>query len=98
MMLAPAFHTKQITVPVIKTIASQKKGIDKLFSAIKENIHAHNHKPQSTNNKQSWLLAEKAFYLIQQKRMADVNKADLKNKIEAAGITFNLYKFIQNYH
>ena len=79
------------------TIASQKEGIEELLSAILENIHALNNKQQTTNNKHSWLLAEKAFHLIQQKRMADVNKAELKNKIESTGNSFNLYQFIKNY-
>lgn len=95
MMLAPAFHTKEIPVPVLKTIASQKKGVKELFHAIRE--LTANGQQLTANNKRSWLLTEKAFYLIQQKRMSDVNKVDLKNKIETAGNTFNLYQFIQHY-
>ncbi len=94
MMLAPAFHLKQQTIPVIKTIASQKKGIDELLTAINETI---NDQRSTGNEKRSWLLAEKAFYLIQQKRMADINKEALKRSIEAAGDNFNLYNFIQEY-
>jgi LAO/AO transport system kinase len=97
MMLAPAFHTKQVTVPVIKTIAYQKKGIDELLHAVNEKITSLEEHRSTTNDKRSWLLAEKAFYLIQQKRMADVNKAALKNKIDTAGETFNLYQFIKSY-
>jgi LAO/AO transport system kinase len=96
MMLAPVFHTKKVTVPVIKTVASQKEGIAELFRAIADNIATGSQQPEASS-KRSWLLAEKAFYLLQQKRMAGVNKAELKNKIEAAGNTFNLYQFIQNY-
>src|SRR6186713_2922196 len=58
LMLAPSFHNHTMPVPVIKTIASQKTGIDKLYEAISTH--------QSNNNsipKRSWLLAEKAFYL-----------------------------------
>lgn len=90
MMLAPAFHSKQETIPVIKTIASQKEGVEELLNAI-------NNKQQTVNSKRSWLLAEKAFHLIQQKRMADINKEALKNKIDKAGNDFNLYQFIKNY-
>src|SRR5436189_2991543 len=97
MMVAPALLTKQVTVPVIKTIASQKKGIIELLNAIGEKIAALNDKRQTTNNKRTWLLAEKAFYLIQQKKMAKISKAELKGKIETLGNTFNLYKFIQPY-
>jgi LAO/AO transport system kinase len=92
LMLAPAFHSKEIPVPVIKTIAVQKTGIAELYEAIQTHISHH-----KNNDKKLWLLAEKAYYLIQQKRMADINKADLKNAIELAGSDFNLYQFIQQY-
>jgi hypothetical protein len=45
------------------------------------------------------LLAEKALHLIQQKRMADLNKALLKSDIEefAKDPQFNLYSVIEKY-
>lgn len=92
LMLAPSFSSKQIPVSVIKTVALQKKGIVELYEAIQNHIQQH-----TKNDKKSWLLAEKAYYLIQQKRMADVNKATLKREIEVAGTTFNLYQFIKKY-
>jgi LAO/AO transport system kinase len=95
MMLAPAFHTKQQAIPIIKTIASQKEGIEELLNAIIENTN--NSQPQTSNAKRFWLLAEKACHLIQKKRMADINKEELKRKIEAEGNNFNLYSFIQNF-
>jgi LAO/AO transport system kinase len=92
LMLAPAFSNPAIPVPVIKTIAAQKKGISELLEAITQSIgHKTNHE------KHFWLLAEKAFHLIQQKRMKDVDKAVLKENIIAAGIDFNLYRFIKQY-
>ena len=90
LMLAPAFHKKENPIPVLKTIASQKTGIDELYKAILNPIH-HN------DERKSWLLAEKAFQLIQKKRMNDIDKNDLKNKIEEAGDEFNLYRFVKNY-
>ena len=93
-MLAPAFHLKQETIPIIKTIASQKQGIEKLLTAIKERTNSQ----QTTGNqKRSWLLAEKAYHLIQQKRMAGISKEQLKKSIEASGGAFNLYRFVQSY-
>lgn len=92
LMLAPAFNSKQVPVPVIKTVALQKKGIDELFGAILQNISY-----QKTNAKKYWLLTEKAYYLIQQKKMSGINKSVLKNKIELAGKDFNLYRFIQQF-
>jgi LAO/AO transport system kinase len=92
LMLAPAFNNPAIPVPVVKTSASQKKGIKELWEAIIIS------KQQTTSHKQHfWLLAEKAYYLIQQKRMKDINKAALKTSIEAAGDDFNLYQFIKQY-
>jgi LAO/AO transport system kinase len=90
LMLAPAFHKKETPIPVLKTIASQKTGVDEVYKAIINPIH-HN------SERKSWLLAEKAFQLIQKKRMIDIDKNDLKNKIEEAGDDFNLYQFIKSY-
>ena len=97
MMLPHSLKGSNDGVLVIKTIASQKEGITELLNAVNEKIAALNDKQQTTNDKRSWLLAEKAFHLIQQKRMAGINKAELKKKIEAAGNAFNLYQFIQDY-
>ena len=93
LMLAPAFHNHTMPVPVVKTIASQKSGIEELLKLINEDLDE-----KKINEKHSWLLAEKAFYLIQRKKMNDINKTDLKQKIEAAGNEFNLYRFIKEYN
>ncbi len=92
LMLAPAFSSKQIPAPVIKTSALQKKGVAELFEAIKIQIGYH-----KNNDKRLWLLTEKAYHLIQQKRMSDINKDVLKNVIEQAGTKFNLYRFVEQY-
>jgi LAO/AO transport system kinase len=91
LMLAPAFHNHSMPVPVIKTIASQKAGLAELFKLVNETVH------NEDNEKRYWLLAEKAYHLVQQKRMADVNKAELKEKIKLEGNDFNLYRFIKSY-
>ena len=92
LMLTPSFSSKQIPITVIKTVALQKKGIIELYEAIQTHIQHH-----TINNKKLWLLAEKAYHLIQHKRMANVNKAVLRKEIEIAGTTFNLYQFIEQY-
>ena len=89
LMLAPAFNNPAIPVPVIKTVASQKKGIDELWEAITNSLQQKKDK-----DKRYWLLAEKAWYLIQQKKMIPLSKSFLKQEIEKAGNTFNLYIFI----
>lgn len=93
LMLAPAFNNHTAPVPVIKTTASQKKGIEELLGFI-----IAEHHPAGIHPKRQWLLAEKAFMLIEQKRMKDVSKEDLKNKITAEGNNFNLYQFIKKYY
>ena len=90
-MLAPSFHHKQHEIAIIKTIASEKKGVTELY----EKIIAHQ-QLNNTNNKRNYLLAEKAFHLIQQKRMKDVSKTILLNQIKAIE-NFNLYQFIEQY-
>ena len=93
LMLAPAFNNPVIPVPVVKTSAAQKKGIEELWNAI------INRKQQTPDHKQHiWLLAEKAYYLIEQKRMKAVSKEELKNKIMDEGNNFNLYQFIKKYY
>ncbi len=92
LMLAPAFNNQTTPIPVLKTSASQKKGIEELLIAITNTKH------QTQNTKRYWLLAEKAYHLIEQKRMKDINKEELKNKIAFEGTTFNLYQFIKKYY
>ena len=76
LMLAPAFANHTMPVAVVKTIASQKSGAEELLKLINEDLDR-----KKVNEKRSWLLAEKAFYLIQRKKMSDINKAELKMKI-----------------
>ena len=97
LMLAPAFHKKEIPVQVIKTIAVQKKGIAEMLEAIQQCLRHTTGIGQKAkqNERHWWLLAEKAYYLLQKKRMKNIDKAVLKKNIEAAGYNFNLYKFIQ---
>lgn len=91
MMLAPAFHRTIHEIAIVKTVASQKEGVRELF----EKIQAHQQLVQSSDKKY-WLLAEKAFHLIQQHRMKDIDKAALKKLLQERG-EVNLYGFIQSY-
>lgn len=92
-MLAPAFSQQQEEIPIIKTVASSKQGIDELWAAIEKNLSLH-----SIPQRKAWLLAERAFQLIQAKRMKDIDKKKIKEQIESLLLTnsFNLYSFIQN--
>ena len=90
-MLAPSFSKHYNEVPVVKTVASQKEGVAELLDII-----THQLQKSHTNDKTFWLLAERAFYLIEQKRMKDLDKVVLKKEIEAMYQkgNFNLYQFI----
>ena len=90
LMLAPAFHNKQHEIEIIKTIASQKTGIHELYQAIKKT-------QSTTNEKKNWLLAEKAWHLIQQHKMNGISKQELKSEIEKMK-HFNLYSFVEKYY
>jgi LAO/AO transport system kinase len=94
LMLAPAFHKTDIPVPVIKTNALQKEGIEELYADIKATLAQ-----SSLTDKRIVLLTEKAYLLIQQKRMKNVNKTELKERIEELGKQehFNLYTFVHNF-
>ena len=55
-MLAPAYHKKNHEIPVLKTIASQKQGMEELLKAVEYHC-LHN----VTHERKTWLLAEKVF-------------------------------------
>jgi LAO/AO transport system kinase len=94
LMLAPAFHNRYDEVPVLKTIASQNTGVDELLLQIQHLLKHHHSK-----EKKYWLLAERAFQLIQKKKMSGISKEDLKEKIKTLSENniFQLYSFIKNY-
>jgi len=83
---------KHESVAVIKTVASQGLGIDDVISLIKRS------NGQKTERK-TLLLTEKAYNLIREKRMADVDKRKLYQQIAelADKKDFNLYNFVDGY-
>lgn len=94
LMLAPAFTHHYHDIPVVKTIASQKQGTKELF-----NNMLHELQKKHFSDKRSWLLAEKAWQLIADKKMKNITKPALKEKLETAIRQghFNLYTFIQQF-
>lgn len=94
-MLAPAFQHKHANIPIISTVASQQKGIDELLAAI------HNaHSQLQQNHRHVWLLAERAYQLIREYRMANTSKKQLYDQLSAAIVQpgFNLYQWIKTYY
>lgn len=80
-------------VPVIKAVATSDEGTSELIQAI-DKLHK-----EKLNSKRTYLLTEKAYRLIQNKRMKDVHKVDLQKMIdEASGKPgFNLYAFVKGF-
>jgi LAO/AO transport system kinase len=87
-VLASGQHTE---IPVIKTIAPEHLGTDELFREIKDQ--------KIRQNKRNWLLAARAYHLIQQKRMQDISLKKLQGIIEEETNKhqFNLYSFIRRF-
>lgn len=85
---------KNSDIEVVKTIATQNEGIEKLVEIILRHL-----KQKSISDKNE-LWAEKAYRLILKKRMQDISKEKLKQEIEKEfknNSTFNIYGFINNY-
>ncbi|REJ82918.1 MAG: methylmalonyl Co-A mutase-associated GTPase MeaB [Bacteroidetes bacterium] len=70
------FRGTKMEVPVISTIASEKKGIRELLEIIRENQY------QVSDEKKIYLLAEKAYRIIRKNRMRDVSRPSLLKTIE----------------
>jgi len=79
-------------IPIIKTIATEKIGIDELVSAIKLKLTVN-------NNRKIKLIAEKAYQIIMHQKMKHISKQEIENKIEETlkSGDFNLYKFVELY-
>jgi len=83
---------KHERIAVIKTVASQDIGIDEVVKLIRE-------QGGQKGERKALLLTEKAYNLIRQKRMFDVDKRKLHHQIaELSGKNdFNLYSFVDGY-
>lgn len=94
LMLAPAFHTKQNEIPVIKTVASAKEGVAELALAISI------HQQQLHNNERKfWLITERVFHLIEKEKMKHIDKYALRQSIEKLSTngTVNIYSFVDQF-
>lgn len=93
LMLAPAYSRNK-DIPILKTVASQRKGIAELANKIQA-VSSQAVKSE----KKSWLMAERVYQLIQRKKMSLIHKNDIKKAIEAVADhhDFNLFKFAKEY-
>lgn len=80
-------------IPVLKTVATRDEGLAPLINAIER----HRQQAIRTPARHAILLAEKAYLLIQQRRMRDVSKAALQQQVaqQLQQGSFNLYRFIK---
>jgi LAO/AO transport system kinase len=80
-------------LPVFKTVATKNEGVAEVADYMASANHKRNHRKE-------FLLAEKAYRIIQQKRMGDVDKKKLQQEITRSirNPKFNFYFFIaENY-
>lgn len=89
-------HSKPLQdweIPVIKAVAIKGEGVDEVIAAIDK------HHGIAVNTRRSYLLTEKAYRIIQSKKMQQVSKKVLKEKLEIAlqKEGFNLYAFLKEF-
>lgn len=92
--LSAAGMTREWQIPVVKTIATSQTGIEELLQQV--SLHG---KAMISNSRKALLLAEKAWRIIQQARMRDINKNKLSEELGKALLdkNFNVYKFARKY-
>jgi len=85
-------HQKPESIPVINTVADKAIGIEQLIKAIESMSNKE-------NTKRIFLLAEKAWKLLQHQKMKNFDKKQLQQDIMTASTSpgFNLYRFIDNF-
>ena len=82
-------HQRTEIIPVINTIADKSTGVDELMQVIQD-------QPFKNNSRRAYLLAEKAWKLIQHEKMKNISRIKLHEEISIASVdpSFNLYRFV----
>ena len=93
-LLSAERHTKDWQIPVLKTIATRNEGVEELIAAI-----AQHHQQVNRHSRRAILMADKAWQLIQHRRMKDVNKQQLQQQVqqELQEGNFNLYRLVNTW-
>lgn len=91
-LLAHSKYHGSWEIPVIKSVATQQEGIHDIIRAIEQHHEQVSHQQQ----RHALLLAEKAYQLIQHRRMKDISKQTLQQEIQqlVQEKAFNLYRYI----
>lgn len=86
-------HQQHQVIPVFKTVADKNEGIEALCDWLLKPV-------ETDNSRKSFLLAEKAFKIIQHYRMANVDRKRLRQEIDKALLKpgFNIYRFTDNWN
>lgn len=94
LMLAPSFSQHTEEVPIVKTVAADGSGVAELYGK----IVAHQQLGMG-NNKRVWLLAERAWHLVQQYRMKDLSKEKMAEQLSGLHQhkDFNFYQFVKGF-
>ena len=85
-------QSKENKVSIFKTVASKNEGIGAITDFILSN-------PKIKNTRRELLLTQKVYNIIQQNKMAGIDKKKLQQDIAKAtkAGTFNIYKFAEEY-
>ena len=87
-------HQGNKVIPILKTVADKNQGIEELAEWIDEQAAGNQ------SEKRAFLFAEKAWRIIQHKKMKMVDKKKLREEIHEALKTdnFNIYRFADKFN
>jgi LAO/AO transport system kinase len=93
-MMAPELRRNNRQIPVLKTIASERKGVAELAESIVEQLAS-----LRLEKRKMLMMTEKVYQLIAHHRMKDISKSELEEKIreELGKKNFNLYRFVAEF-
>ncbi len=94
LMMGPAYQQGRKEIPVVKTVASTYQGLDTLWTEIEQQLGN-----TMSAERQIELLTERAWHLIQKRRMRGLTRAMLRDSIaESLNLgAFNLYSFVKQF-
>ena len=94
LMLAPVYARSEKEIPILQTTATTNEGIAQLYQTLQDVASS-----QKQDDKRNIVLAEKAYRLIESKRLQDIDRSKLAAaiKTEREQGNFNLYRFVAKY-
>jgi LAO/AO transport system kinase len=94
LMLAPVYARSEKKIPILQTTATTNEGIAQLYQTLQDVALS-----QKQEDKRNIVLAEKAYRLIESKRLQDIDRSKLAAaiKTEREQGNFNLYRFVAKY-